>query len=69
MKDSMGYNIQETEDNVKSQLSFQLFLEHLLINETEALNSLKDSELIELSVHVNIHKNDIPQLRIFKVEL
>lgn len=67
MRNSMGYNISESEDNIRAQLNFQLFLEKMMDNQEEAFNYLKQSNLSDQTICIAPDDNLIPQSGAFKV--
>ena len=67
MQQSIGYSTNEMKDSLKAQLHFQIFLEKLLIDQEEALNYAKDSELAKEIIYVDLDDELAPQQRVFQV--
>lgn len=67
IQESMGYNIDEAEDNVKDQFNFQLFLEKMVQDEESAFSFLREADLQDKVVYIDIHDDGVPQPVKFKV--
>ena len=63
----MGYSINYMGDRIKAQLHFQIFLEKLLIDQEEALNYAKDSELAKQNIYIDLDDDSAPQQQTFQV--